>query len=61
MEHYTEKWVDIDEVADYLGVAKDTIRNWIKKTEIPAHKIGRKWKFKISEIDAWVKSGNSAL
>ena len=26
-----------------------------------AHKIGRLWKFKFSEIDEWVKSGKSAL
>lgn len=57
----TEPWASLEEVADYLGVNKDTIRNWIKKTEIPAHKIGRKWKFKPSEVDEWVKSGKSAL
>lgn len=61
METYTEKWIDIEELSEYLGVAKDTIRNWIKKTDIPARKIGRKWKFKISEIDEWVTSGKSAL
>ena len=47
--------------AEYLGVTKDTIRSWIKKTDIPAHKIGRLWKFKFSEVDEWVKSGKSAL
>ena len=49
------------EKAEYLGVTKDTIRNWIKKTDIPTHKIGRLWKFKFSEVDEWVKSGNAAL
>ena len=43
-----------------LGVTKDTIRNWIKKSDIPAHKVGRQWKFKLSEVDEWVKSGKSA-
>ena len=52
-----EKWSGIEEVAVYLDVTKDTIRNWIKKTDIPAHKIGRQWKFKLSEIDdkTWEK------
>lgn len=45
----------------YLGVKVDTIRAWIKKTDIPAHKIGKLWKFKISELDEWVKSGKSAI
>ena len=55
-----EKWCSLDEVADHLGVSKDTIRNWIKKGTIPAHKVGRLWKFKLSEVDEWVKSGKSA-
>jgi excisionase family DNA binding protein len=61
MENSTEKWSGLEEVADYIGVNKDTVRNWIKKNEIPAHKIGRLWKFKFSEIDEWVKSGKSAI
>ena len=32
-----------------------------KKTDIPAHKIGRQWKFKLTEVDEWVKSGKSAI
>ena len=40
-----EPWASLEEVAIYLGVNKDTVRNWIKKTDIPAHKIGRQWKF----------------
>ena len=61
MSETTEKWSNLEETAEYLGVTKDTIRNWIKKTDIPAHKIGRFWKFKFSEVDEWVKSGKSAL
>ena len=61
MSETNEKWSNLEETAEYLGVTKDTIRNWIKKTDIPAHKIGRLWKFKFSEIDEWVKSGKSAL
>lgn len=56
-----EKWSSLEEVAEYIGVNKDTVRNWIKKDAIPAHKIGKLWKFKISEIDEWVKSGKSAM
>lgn len=56
-----DSWIGIEEAANYLGVTKETIRNWIKKTDIPAHKIGKLWKFKVSELDVWVKSGNSAI
>lgn len=60
-EIMTDSWVGIPEAAEYLGVTKDTIRNWIKKTNIPAHRVGKFWRFKISELDAWVKSGKSAI
>lgn len=56
-----DSWIGINEAAAYLGVTKDTIRNWIKKSDMPAHKIGKLWKFKRSELDAWVKSGKSAI
>lgn len=52
-----ENYISIEEAAEYLGVKPSTIRTWIKTKEMPAHKIGGKlWKFKRSEIDAWVDS-----
>lgn len=61
-ERVEEKWINIDEVADYFGVKSATVRDWIRKgKDIPAHKIGKQWKFKYSELDAWVNSGKSAM
>lgn len=60
-DNYSENWIGIEDAAAYLGVTKDTIRNWIKKTDIPAHKIGKLWKFKKTELDEWVMSGKSAI
>ena len=37
-----------------------TIRAWIRKETIPFYKVGRQYKFKVSEVDAWVESGQSA-
>ena len=59
--HIDEKWSSLEQIAEHLGVNKDTIRNWIKKTNIPAHRIGRQWKFKLTEVEAWIKSGKSAI
>ncbi len=57
-----DKWISLDEAAEYLGVKPITVREWIRKDNgIPAHKIGKQWKFKRSELDAWVKSGKSAI
>ena len=61
-EIINDKWINIDEAATYLGVKTVTVRDWIRKEKgIPAHKIGKRWKFKVSELDAWVKSGKSAM
>lgn len=61
MNESSEKWIGIEEAADYMGVTKDTVRKWIKRTDIPANKIGKLWKFKKSELDMWIKSGRSAM
>jgi excisionase family DNA binding protein len=55
-----EKWISVDEIADYLGVAAITIYRWLEKGRIPAHRVGKQWRFKTSEVDEWVKSGNAS-
>jgi excisionase family DNA binding protein len=55
----TEPWSSVDEVAKHLGVAQDSIYRWIEARGLPAQKIGRLWKFKISEVDAWVRGGGA--
>ena len=56
-ESIPEKWSSLDEIAEHLGVSKDTAYRWIANKKMPAHKIGRLWKFKVSEVDYWVKNG----
>lgn len=55
-----EPWVSVDEIVAHLGVAKDSVYRWIEKKGLPAHKMGRLWKFKISEVDDWVRAGGAA-
>ena len=55
-----EKWSTLKEVQEHLGVGRETILQWIAKKNMPAYKMGRLWKFKLSEVDAWVKSGEAA-
>ena len=62
-ENINDKWISIEEAAEYLGIKPVTLRGWIgnKKHGRPANKIGKQWKFKVSELDEWVKSGKSAI
>jgi excisionase family DNA binding protein len=55
-----DRWVSVAEIATYLGVSKDTIYTWIAAKGIPAHRVGRLWKFRREEVDAWVKSGGAS-
>lgn len=54
-----EPWTSVDEIARHLGVAKDSIYRWIERRSLPAHRLGRLWKFKISEVDDWVRAGGA--
>ena len=56
-----ERWYSMNEVCEYLGVTRDTCLTWIEKRGMPAVKIGRTWKFKISEIDDWMYSSKKDL
>lgn len=50
-----EKWVTLKDVMEYLGVGRETILQWISKRNMPAYKVGRMWKFKLTEIDDWIR------
>jgi excisionase family DNA binding protein len=52
-----ERWLSVDELAAYLGIKRDTVYKWITRRCMPAHKVGRLWKFWREEVDDWVKSG----
>lgn len=55
----TEPWVSVDDVAAHLGVARDSVYRWIDSKGLPAHKLGKLWKFKLSEVDEWVRGGGA--
>ena len=50
--HDPEPWVAVDDVAMHLGVVKDSIYRWIEHRGLPAQRVGRLWKCKLSEVDA---------
>lgn len=54
-----EPWASIDEAAAHLGVRKDSVYRWIESRGLPARKIGKLWKLKLSEVDAWVSSAGA--
>lgn len=56
----TDRWLSVDEISEHLGISKDTVYAWIAKRSMPAHKVGRLWKFQKVEVDTWVKAGGAS-
>lgn len=55
-----EPWYSVEEIARHLGVSKETIYRWLERKIIPAHRLGKLWKFKPSEVDEAVRDGRFA-
>jgi excisionase family DNA binding protein len=55
-----ERWVGVEDVAAHVGVNKDSIYRWIEKKGLPAHRAGRLFRFKLSEVDEWVRAGGAS-
>lgn len=57
MNDIEDRYYSMPEIMTFLGISRDTALRWITAKQMPAHKIGKNWKFKLSEIDEWVNSG----
>lgn len=48
--------MDIDELADYLRLKRQTIYNWLHQGKISGIKVGGVWRFDRRDVEAWLKS-----
>ncbi len=48
--------IDIDELADYLRLKRQTLYNWLHQGKISGIKVGGVWRFDRRDIDSWLKS-----
>jgi len=55
------KLMTVDELADYLGLQKQTIYNWLHQKKISGIKIGKVWRFERDYIDGWIKNCSTVL
>jgi excisionase family DNA binding protein len=54
-------WLTLEEAAKYLKMGKSTLYDLARKGNIPAHKMGREWRFDSEEVDEWLKASKLAL
>jgi excisionase family DNA binding protein len=48
--------MDVDELAAYLKLQKQTIYNWLHAKKISGIKVGHVWRFDKKAIDSWLRS-----
>ena len=41
---------DAEKLAKFFGVTKQTVRGWCKKGKLPAFKIGKEWKIRVTDL-----------
>ena len=56
----SDRWLSVEDIAEHLGVSRDTVYTWVNEKGMAAHKVGKLWKFQIKEVDKWVRSGKAA-
>jgi excisionase family DNA binding protein len=55
-----ESWKSMPDLLKYLDMSRESVLEAISKRGMPAHKVGRLWKFKFSEVDEWIRSGQAS-
>ncbi len=56
-----EKLLTTQEVADYLGLTQRTIYTYIQSGSLRAIKIGREWRIKEGELEAFISRGSGEI
>lgn len=51
-----QQLIDIDELANYLKLRRQTIYNWLHQKKISGIKIGGVWRFNKKDVDDWLRT-----
>jgi excisionase family DNA binding protein len=54
VEQMLREVMDIRQAADYLGISADTLYRYASEGTVPAFRLGNRWRFKRSLLDAWM-------
>jgi excisionase family DNA binding protein len=49
----------VEEAAEFLRCSPDTVKRRARAGELPASKIGRAWRFRRADLDAWLAEGGT--
>ncbi len=55
-----DRWLSVEEIAEHLGVSKESIYRWLERGKIPSHRVGKQWRFQTDEVNEWVRRGEAS-
>ncbi len=55
MSTSSEDVLTVPELAVYLRIPRATVYKLVRKKTLPAHKVGKHWRFIRDELDGWLK------
>ena len=53
-----ETYLTVEELAAYFKLAEQTVRRWVLNNDVPFHKVNHSVRFRLSEIESWVKKNS---
>lgn len=56
---HTQVWLTVEQISAHLQVSKETVYRWLDRGKIPAHRVGKQWRFLVGEVDEWVRRGEA--
>jgi len=57
----TDRWLTLDELAEYLKLSRSKLYRMAQEGKIPASKVGTQWRFDRQGIDEWMKKQGVGL
>ena len=56
MENQSERWITLKEAAEHLNVSRSWLYQKGRLAGVPCARIGTKYRYKTSDLDAWMNS-----
>lgn len=48
-------WLNAAEASKYLGISMSNLYSMAQSKRLPAHRVGKVWRFSLSELDSWIR------
>ncbi|MGD0445511.1 MAG: helix-turn-helix domain-containing protein [Edaphobacter sp.] len=55
--HGFEPLLNLEEAASVLGMHWKTLERMARDRKVPAFKVGKRWKFRLTSLNAWLEDG----